>query len=197
MAVVADQPRWANHGTLWGHLISDTSLDELHHAAERIGLPTRAFDLDHYDFPIELLPTLAEHGIQLVSAGELTRRLIRSGLRIPLKHRPAAIRERTLHDARAGTSHALPHIPQDFILGVRGHVLPLPNQPGAFRLTREAHDPQPVITAHDAAGRAAGEAFGELVEQWATGILGLEKFVGQAVDWPDPDPGLPTSVQLS
>lgn len=190
MAVLADQPRWANHGTVWGHLVSDTSLDELHDAAARIGLPTRAFDLDHYDFPIELLPALAEHGVELVSAGELTRRLIRSGLRVPLKDRPAAMRERTLLDARAGTPQALPLIPRDFILGVRGHVQPLPPIPGAFRLTREAHDPEPVIASHDAAGRAKGEAFGEIVETWAQSVLGLEKFVGQAVDWPDPQPDL-------
>ena len=35
MTVYADTPRWPRHGMLWGHLISDTSLEELHAAAAR------------------------------------------------------------------------------------------------------------------------------------------------------------------
>jgi hypothetical protein len=51
MAVLIDTPRWPAHDTLWSHLVSDTSLDELHEFAARMGIPRRSFDLDHYDVP--------------------------------------------------------------------------------------------------------------------------------------------------
>ena len=30
MVVLIDEAIWPNHGTVWGHLVSDSSLDELH-----------------------------------------------------------------------------------------------------------------------------------------------------------------------
>ena len=39
MTVFADTPRWPRHGTVWGHLVSDRSLEELHEFAARISLP--------------------------------------------------------------------------------------------------------------------------------------------------------------
>lgn len=47
--IMVDDPTWPAHGRLWSHLASDTSYAELHAFAERIGLPPRAFDGDHYD----------------------------------------------------------------------------------------------------------------------------------------------------
>ena len=47
--ILVDAPTWPAHGRLWSHLASDTSYAELHAFAERIGLPRRAFDGDHYD----------------------------------------------------------------------------------------------------------------------------------------------------
>ena len=55
MTVLIDTPLWPKHGTVWAHLVSDTSLDELHAFARRAELPPRAFDLDHYDVPVERL----------------------------------------------------------------------------------------------------------------------------------------------
>ena len=52
MTVLIDTPLWPKHGTVWSHLVSDASIDELHAFARRMDVPPRAFDLDHYDVPI-------------------------------------------------------------------------------------------------------------------------------------------------
>lgn len=85
--ILIDEPMWANHGRLWGHLISDASLDELHAFAARAGIPRRGFDHDHYDYPDIRRDALIELGATLVSGHELTRRLIASGLRVRAKDR--------------------------------------------------------------------------------------------------------------
>ncbi len=88
MTVLVDPPLWPRHGRTWSHLVSDTSLAELHAFAERAGLPRRAFDLDHYDVPDERHAELVALGAVPVSAGELIRRLRASGLRVPARDRP-------------------------------------------------------------------------------------------------------------
>ncbi|MFC4137299.1 MULTISPECIES: DUF4031 domain-containing protein [unclassified Microbacterium] len=87
MAVLVDDPRWPAHGRLWAHLVSDSSLDELHAFALAHGVPPRAFDRDHYDVPEELVPRLLAAGAEHVGGKELVRRLIASGLRIPARDR--------------------------------------------------------------------------------------------------------------
>lgn len=82
MTVLIDTPLWPAHNTLWSHLISDVSLDELHEFAARHDLPPRSFDLDHYDVPEERYAELVAGGAVPVSANELVRRLLRSGLRV-------------------------------------------------------------------------------------------------------------------
>ena len=82
MAVLIDPPRWPAHGTVFGHLVSDSSLDELHAFAARAGLPTRAFDHDHYDVPESRYAALVEAGALPVDERELVRRLVASGLRV-------------------------------------------------------------------------------------------------------------------
>ncbi|WP_298801976.1 DUF4031 domain-containing protein [uncultured Pseudokineococcus sp.] len=83
MAVLVDPPRWPAHGREWSHLVSDVSLDELHAFARRVGIPARGFEGDHYDVPSERLADLQAAGATLVPAGELLRRLVASGLRVP------------------------------------------------------------------------------------------------------------------
>ena len=85
--MLVDVPMWPAHGRLWAHLVSDSSLEELHAFAADAGLPGRSFDLDHYDVPEERIPALRAMGAQQVSAHELTRRLIASGLRIRSRDR--------------------------------------------------------------------------------------------------------------
>lgn len=88
--IYLDPALWPAHGTHFSHLISDTSLEELHDFAARAGIDPRAFDLDHYDVPIWMYDELLSLGAQAVSAGELTRILIASGLRVKAKDRAAA-----------------------------------------------------------------------------------------------------------
>lgn len=87
MAVLIDHPMWPSHGTLWAHLVSDESLDELHAFAERAGLPRRSFDRDHYDVPAARVDSLIALGARSVGNRELVRRLEASGLRVSQRER--------------------------------------------------------------------------------------------------------------
>lgn len=87
MTVLLDPPVWPRHGTVWSHLVSDESYDELHAFARRAGLPARAFDLDHYDVPENRYVDLLALGAEPVDGHELIRRLLRSGLRVRARDR--------------------------------------------------------------------------------------------------------------
>jgi predicted metal-dependent HD superfamily phosphohydrolase len=80
--ILVDPPRWPAHGTVFSHLVSDSSLSELHEIAARIGLNPRAFDHDHYDLPQRLYDTAIAAGAVPVAGDELVRRLVASGLRV-------------------------------------------------------------------------------------------------------------------
>lgn len=181
MTVYADTPRWPRHGLLWGHMISDRSLAELHERAREAGLHPRSFDLDHYDWPEHARADLVAAGVVMVGNKELTRRLIAGGLRIPAARRAAARRERTEAAAR---DLGLDRVPLDLITGPVGHVDPLPQRPVAFRLTRDEAGAAPRIEAQDADGRRAAERFLAAVDDasWTrTGAL----WTGQVVDAPE------------
>ena len=96
MSIYIDPPVWPAHGTVFSHLISDASLAELHEFAAAAGISERAFDRDHYDVPAHRYDELVQAGAKELSGAELTRTLIASGLRIPLKERPEKIRPRLL-----------------------------------------------------------------------------------------------------
>lgn len=80
--ILIDEPVWPAHGTVWGHLVSDASLDELHAFAVRAGIPSRGFDNDHYDYPLERREELVALGAVPVTARELLRALQAAGLRV-------------------------------------------------------------------------------------------------------------------
>ncbi len=82
MTVLIDPPLWPRHGRIWGHMVSDTNLEELHAIARAAGIPERGFDRDHYDVPEELIGRLVELGAVQVSTRELITRLRASGLRV-------------------------------------------------------------------------------------------------------------------
>lgn len=82
VTVLIDEPIWPAHGRLWGHLVSDVSLDELHAFAEEAGIPPRGFDHDHYDYPEERREALIAQGAVPVSGRELVERLNAAGLRV-------------------------------------------------------------------------------------------------------------------
>jgi hypothetical protein len=83
VALLLDRPAWPAHGRLWSHLISDTSYDELHAFARRVGVPNRSFEGDHYDVPAERYDELVAAGARPVEGRELVRALTASGLRLP------------------------------------------------------------------------------------------------------------------
>ena len=87
MTVLIDQPIWTAHNTLWAHIVSDTSLEELHAFAEAAGIPRRGFDLDHYDVPAHKWHELVALGAQPVGVREFVQRLEASGLRVPQRDR--------------------------------------------------------------------------------------------------------------
>ena len=90
MPVLIDQPIWPAHDTLWAHLVSDSSLAELHAFAEATGVPRRAFDRDHYDVPEARYAELVAAGAIPVTVRELVVRLRESGLRVTQRERRRA-----------------------------------------------------------------------------------------------------------
>ena len=80
--VLIDQPIWPAHDTVWAHIVSDTSLDELHAFAAAAGIPRRGFDLDHYDVPQDRYDSLVAAGAEPVDFRGLVTRLRASGLRV-------------------------------------------------------------------------------------------------------------------
>ncbi|MGH3381680.1 MAG: DUF4031 domain-containing protein [Actinoallomurus sp.] len=89
MTILIDRPLWPAHGRLWSHVVSDASYTELHEFAGRLGVPSRAFDRDHYDVPAELYETALRLGAEPTGSQELVARLIDAGLR-RRKYRPGA-----------------------------------------------------------------------------------------------------------
>ena len=79
--ILVDPAVWPWRERLWAHLVSDTSYEELHAFAERLGIPRRAFQGDHYDIPAELRDDALALGATPVPARELLKRLLESGLR--------------------------------------------------------------------------------------------------------------------
>jgi hypothetical protein len=87
MTVLIDTAMWPAHGTVWAHLVSDSSLEELHDFARRNDIPARSFDLDHYDVPEQRVAGLIAAGATSVSGRELVTRLRDSGLRVRARDR--------------------------------------------------------------------------------------------------------------
>jgi hypothetical protein len=81
MAILVDDAVWPHRGDVWAHLVSDTSYDELHAFAARLGIPRRAFQGDHYDVPARVRADAIALGARAVSSRELVSRLTAAGLR--------------------------------------------------------------------------------------------------------------------
>ncbi len=105
--ILIDEPVWPAHGTLWGHVVSDMSLEELHAFARAHGLSARGFDHDHYDYPLARRDDLLAAGAALVEGTDLVRRLVASGLRVrPAQKTPS--REEASDRLHAAWSAVLP-----------------------------------------------------------------------------------------
>lgn len=92
MALLLDEAHWHWRGRLWCHLVSDTSLHELHAFAAWIGVPRRAFQGDHYDIPEEARPVAIEEGAIVVTSREIVLALYSAGLRLRPAQRTGVLR---------------------------------------------------------------------------------------------------------
>lgn len=145
MSVYADSPVWPRHGMLWGHLISDSSLEELHEAASLAGLHPRAFDFDHYDWPETARYALQQASVEFVGARELTRILHRSGMRVGALERAELKAKRTSDSLKSLNLTKEIRLGQlrfevvDAVAGLLGHsdsVQTLADEPG-FKVARD------------------------------------------------------------
>ncbi|WP_053352385.1 DUF4031 domain-containing protein [Leucobacter musarum] len=112
MAILIDPPAWPAHGTIWSHLVSDTSYDELHAFARRLGFPRRSFDLDHYDVSAANYDRAVALGALPVSGREVVHRLRNTGLRVRQVDRAAVTpvrRQQYLRDEWALLGELLTH----------------------------------------------------------------------------------------
>jgi len=83
MTILIDKPLWWFRGERWSHLASDVSYDELHEFVDRLGVPRRAFQGDHYDIPERYFDACVDLGAEVVDARVIVRRLRAAGLRQP------------------------------------------------------------------------------------------------------------------
>lgn len=97
MAILIDDPLWWHRGRKWCHMISDQSLDELLEFADRVGIPRRGFEGDHYDIPEEYRDDMIAAGAIEVGSRELLRRLKAAGLRLTPEERRAFFAQRDGH----------------------------------------------------------------------------------------------------
>jgi hypothetical protein len=81
VAILVDDAIWPWRGRLWAHLVSDSSVAELHAFAARLGIPQRAFQGDHYDVTDELRDCAIAEGARAVDSRTIIRALRDAGLR--------------------------------------------------------------------------------------------------------------------
>jgi len=81
MAILIDTAMWPWRDWLWCHMISDTSVDELKNFAEKLGIPERGFQGDHFDIPEHMRDVAIAHGATVVTTREILRALYAAGLR--------------------------------------------------------------------------------------------------------------------
>ncbi|WP_261624978.1 DUF4031 domain-containing protein [Nesterenkonia marinintestina] len=107
MTIYIDPPIWPAHGTVFSHVISDSSLEELHRFAEGCGVSDRAFDRDHYDVPAHRYDALVARGAVPVSGRDLARILSGCGLRV----RGIERTERVRRNLRRAWGRLMPQAP--------------------------------------------------------------------------------------
>lgn len=133
VGILVDDAVWPWRGRLWAHLVSDTSHDELHEFAARLGMPRRAFQGDHYDLPTDLRERAVAIGAEPVCARELLHRLTTAGLRRPKRRRspPEADQIQVAPPVRFGAVDAVPRN------GLRAGNSPVHSPGGPYQPVRE------------------------------------------------------------
>jgi hypothetical protein len=91
MTVWIDEPRWHHRDRRWAHLVSDSSLEELHSFAEAAGIPRRGFHGDHYDIPEEYVAEVVLLGAVPTTSRALVRHLRAAGLRLSPAERRSSV----------------------------------------------------------------------------------------------------------
>jgi len=81
VTLLIDPPSWPARGRLWSHLVSDQSLEELHSFAAAAGIPSPAFERDHYDVPEQRYGALVAAGAVPVGSRVIVTALHAAGLR--------------------------------------------------------------------------------------------------------------------
>lgn len=92
VAILVDAARWPWRDTLWCHLVSDSSLTELHRFAALLGCRRVAFQGDHYDIDVGTRTLAVERGAIECDSRELVRKIRDAGLRV----RPSAFEKWSL-----------------------------------------------------------------------------------------------------
>lgn len=114
MTLFIDPPRWPAHGTVFSHLVSDTSVRELHEFAASLGISPRAFDLDHYDVPAHRHEDAVSAGAVPVDGKELVKILVASGMRVPARRRPERL-ALALHRRWHNTFPGMPWLSEELV----------------------------------------------------------------------------------
>jgi uncharacterized protein DUF4031 len=81
VTLLIDAPLVPHRGRLWCHLVSDTSLAELHTFAAGLDLPPHRFDVDHYDIAEDEQQRVLAAGAVLVRPRDIVAALTGAGLR--------------------------------------------------------------------------------------------------------------------
>ena len=81
MTILIDKPLWHFKGERFSHLASDSSYEELHDFASKLGIPKQAFHGDHYDIPERFWQKAVDLGATATDSRELVRKLRKAGLR--------------------------------------------------------------------------------------------------------------------
>jgi len=81
--ILVDEAHWPWRDRFWCHLVSDTSLAELHEFARGLGVPERGFSGDHYDIPEDYRLRAIEAGARPVTSRQIVEALRAAGLRRP------------------------------------------------------------------------------------------------------------------
>jgi len=145
VTVLVDEARWPWRGDLWAHLVSDTSLDELHDFAQAIGKRRLGFQGDHYDVDAADRDRAVAAGAVTVPGRMLVRRLRASGLR-NAEPKPSW---QVLGDSAVGE----------------------PVDPVLERLAAQGGRVQPLVDVVAGLDRSGGMRVAALVDQWRFAAL--------------------------
>lgn len=123
MSVIVDEAIWPWKGKLWAHLVSDTSLIELHDFTVELGIRRMAFQGDHYDISKEMRRRAIDLGALPVGSRELIVSLRKANLRLPASKRPGSWSEITFPSLKGDFSKLDGFIPKRLKNALENYVI--------------------------------------------------------------------------